>query len=389
MGSVCYAEEPPAQGSFETPVETDPFDVPLSRKVARLLAVNREMCSEQGVSKALSHMVFRREHRLLANSDGTLVESRHTMSTASAQATAVGDGTAKTRSFEAAPLGAGYEHIEAKFRVSEAARVGEEAVRKLHAKASPTGEMDLVLHPSHLYLTMHESVGHALELDRVLGMEESLAGSSFATTDKLGSLRYGSAAMNIVCDNTMPFGLASRGWDDDGVPGQRWHVIRNGVLVDYMTNREVCGAVGAARSHGSCRADSWNAIPILRQSNIGLAPGPEPMTPDALIAGVKRGVYIDGIGAYSIDQRRANFQFGGDCFWEIKDGKLGDMLRDVTYHAMTTAFWGKLDAVCDERFWLPYGVTNCGKGDPMQAAQITHGSAPARFRGVAVRRAGA
>ena len=215
-------------------------------------------------------------------------------------------------------------------------------------------------------------------------MEESLAGSSFATLDLLGKLRYGSPLLNIICDNTLPFGLATRGYDDDGVPGQRWHVIRDGILVDYQTGREVCQAMGAPRSRGSCRADSWASIPIIRQSNLGLAPGTQPLSPEELIAGTDDGIYIEGMGSFSIDQKRQNFQFGGDCFWEIKHGKKGAMLKDVTYQAITTEFWGALDAVCDERFWTPCGVLNCGKGDPMQIAKMTHGSAPARFRQIHV-----
>jgi TldD protein len=182
----------------------------------------------------------------------------------------------------------------------------------------------------------------------------------------------------------MPHGLATRGWDDDGVEGQRWHVIRDGILVDYQTSREVCHAIRAARSHGSCRADSWSSIPIIRQSNIGLEPGREPLTPDELIADTKQGILIDGMGSFSIDQKRQNFQFGGDCFWEIRNGKKGAILSDVTYQAITTEFWGAMDAICDRRFWVPFGVGNCGKGDPGQGARMTHGSAPARFRKIRV-----
>jgi TldD protein len=231
---------------------------------------------------------------------------------------------------------------------------------------------------------MHESIGHATELDRVLGMEESLAGSSFATLDQLGTLRYGSELMTITCDNTLPGGLATMGFDDDGVPGQRWDLIRDGLLVDYQTDRETCHASGAQRSHGSCRADSWASIPIIRQSNFGLAPGTVPLTPDELIADTKDGIYIDGMGSFSIDQKRQNFQFGGDCFWEIRNGRLTGMLKDVTYQAITTDFWRSLDAVCDQRFWQSIGVMNCGKGDPMQIAQMSHSAAPCRFRKVRV-----
>jgi len=257
-------------------------------------------------------------------------------------------------------------------------------VEHLSAKPCPEGRKDLILLPSHLALTMHESIGHATELDRVLGMEESCAGSSFATIDKLGTLKYGSPIMNIVCDNTYPEGLASMGYDDDGVQCQRWDMIRNGILVDYKTNRETCHAIGAKRSHGSCRADSWASIPIMRQSNFSLEPGDQPRTLEELIADTRDGILIDGMGSFSIDQKRVNFQFGGDCFWEIKKGKRRSMLKDVTYQAITTEFWGSLDALCDKRFWEPHGVMGCGKGDPMQVAQMSHASVPSRFRQIRV-----
>ncbi|MCX7015069.1 MAG: TldD/PmbA family protein [Candidatus Sumerlaeota bacterium] len=381
---IRWAREEPRTGCFRTPVRIDPFTVPLEEKIALLLAINAEVLKVKGVRKCHSHMQFKREWRLLANSDGSLIESETCTSGANYQATAVDESTAKRRNFSAYARNIGYEHIRETPLLAEATRVGEEAVAQLKGKPCPVGRKDLVLHPSHLCLTMHESIGHATELDRVLGMEESLAGSSFATVDQLDSLRYGSPLMNVICDNTMPHGLASRGWDDDGVEAQRWPVIRDGILVDYQTSREVCHAIGATRSHGSCRADSWASIPIIRQSNLGLAPGTERLSLEELIGDTKDGIYIEGTGSFSIDQRRHNFQFGGDCFWEIKNGRKGAILKDVTYQAITTEFWGSLDAVCDERFWTPYGVTNCGKGDPQQIAQMTHGSAPARFRQISV-----
>jgi TldD protein len=383
-GGIHWAVEEHHEDVFRTPIEKDPFEVSLDEKIRLLLAVSEEVLSVKGVKKCHSHMHFKREHRFLASTEGSLIESDVYTSSAEYTATAVDETTAKTRYFEAHPLNTGYEHIEKTPLLAEARRVGEEAVAQLKGKPCPVGRKDLILHPSHLALTMHESIGHATELDRVLGMEESLAGSSFATIDKLGTLKYGSPLMNIICDNTMPTGLATRGYDDDGVTGQKWHIIRDGILVDYQTGREVCHAIGAERSRGSCRADSWASIPIIRQSNIGLAPGKEPLTLEELIADTEDGIYIEGMGSFSIDQKRQNFQFGGDCFWEIKNGKRGAVLKDVTYQAITTEFWGSLDAICDERFWVPYGVMSCGKGDPMQVAQMTHGSAPARFRKISV-----
>jgi TldD protein len=381
---IKWAPEPAHVDVFRTPIVKDPFQIPLEQKIELLLAISKEVLAVPGTKKCQGAMQFKTEHRFLTNSEGSVIESWTCTSTADYEATAVDEHTAKTRYFEAYPRNAGYEHIENTPLLAEARRVGEEAVAKLKGAPCPVGKKDLILHPSHLALTMHESIGHATELDRVLGMEESLAGSSFATIDQLGKLKYGSPLMNIICDNTMPFGLATRGYDDDGVPGQRWHVIRDGILVDYQTGREVCHAIGAARSRGSCRADSWASIPIVRQSNIGLAPGTKPLTLDELIADTKDGICIEGMGSFSIDQKRQNFQFGGDCFWEIKNGKKCGMLKDVTYQAITTEFWGSLDAVCDERFWVPHGVMNCGKGDPMQIAQMSHGSAPARFRQINV-----
>jgi len=381
---VRWADEEPHADVYRTPVEKDPFDVSLEEKISLLLGASRAVLAVQGAGKCHAFLHFRRQHRFLANSEGSLMESNVLTSSAWYEATALDEATAKTRYYEAIPRNAGYEHIEASSLVEEATRVGEEAVAKLKGEPCPVGKKDLILHPGHLALTMHESIGHATELDRALGMEESLAGSTFATPDLLGKLQYGSRVMNIICDNTMEGGLATMGFDDDGVPGQRWDLIREGVLVDYQTNRETCPAIGAERSRGSCRADSWGSIPIIRQSNFGLAPGKEPLTLEELIGDTKDGIYIEGMGSFSIDQKRENFQFGGDYFREIKDGKLGAVLKDVTYQAITTEFWNSLDAVCDERFWVPHGVMNCGKGDPMQIAQMSHASAPARFRGINV-----
>lgn len=381
---IEWADEPPHHGVFRTPFRKDPLAVPVRDKAGLLLAVADEVLRVRGVKKCEGYMYFTREGRWFANTEGASFESDTVMGVAQYTATAVGPRTAKTRSLEAYPANAGWEHIEATPLLAEARRVGEEAVAKLKGRPGPTGRRDLVLLPSHLALTMHESIGHATELDRVLGMEESLAGSSFATIDKLGKLKYGSPIMNIVCDNRMPNGLATKGWDDDGVAGQRWPVIQDGILIDYQTGREVCHAIGAKRSHGSCRADSWASIPIIRQSNIGLEPGRKALTPAELIADTKEGILIDGMGSFSIDQKRQNFQFGGDCFWEIRNGKKGAILSDVTYQAITTEFWGSMDAICDRRFWMPFGVGNCGKGDPGQTARMTHGSAPARFRKIRV-----
>jgi TldD protein len=262
--------------------------------------------------------------------------------------------------------------------------VADQAVEHLRAPECPGGVFDLVLDPHNLALTIHESVGHATELDRVLGYEESLAGRSFATPEKLDRMSYGSPLVNFVADNTLPGGLATHGFDDEGVTGQRWHIVEDGMFRGYSTGREVAAEMGYDRSRGSCRADHWSSIPIVRIPNLSLAPGRHPLTPEELIEDTKDGIYIEGRGSFSIDQMRCNFQFGGDAFWRIKDGKLAHMLKNVTYQSMTTDFWGSCDAICDQRFWVPNGVLNCGKGDPMQVSQMTHGAAPARFKGITV-----
>jgi TldD protein len=264
----------------------------------------------------------------------------------------------------------------------EASRVAAEAVEKVQAPAVVPGRYDLILDPEHLSLTIHESCGHPSELDRALGYEANYAGTSFLTPEKQGLFRYGSAAVNLVADNTEPETLAATGYDDDGVACQRWDIVREGLFVGYCTNREVAPKIGERRSRGSNRADSWGSVPIVRIANIGLEPGTA--TLDQLIAGVDRGIYIEGHGSYSIDQRRYNFQFGGDAFWLIEKGRRTQMLRDVIYHGMTPDFWGRCDAVADRMHRRRYGFITCGKGQPGQSGWMTHAASPAQFRQIDV-----
>jgi TldD protein len=329
-------------------------------------------------------MTLRKDERLLLNTDGADLSSEVVTTATGYQATAVGDGDAKTRAYTPPPRTAGYENIDAADLLANAPRVAEQALEHLRARECPMTVTDLILDPLNLALTMHESVGHATELDRALGYEESLAGRSFATPDKLRNLRYGSESVTFVADNTLPGGLATNGFDDDGVSGQRWEIVDHGLFSGYSTSREVAGEIGLERSTGASRADHWSSTPIVRIPNLSLMPGEKRLSLEELIADTDDGIYIEGMGSFSIDQMRCNFQFGGDAFWEIKHGKVVGMLENVTYQSMTTDFWGSCDAVCDERFWVPNGVLNCGKGDPMQVAQMTHGASPARFRRVKV-----
>ena len=384
---VALADEPPHRDRYVTPRVTDPFEVAIERKVAVLLAAHEEILQVTGVRKAHSFLHFKRELKTFANTDGSYLEMDILTSACGLCATAVDDGDAQTRKYEPPQINNGFELVERADLVGNAPRVGAEAVEKLRAPLVTSGPMDLILLPSHMWLTIHESVGHATELDRVIGMEESLSGGSFATLDQLGRLRYGSPLVSFRVLNTRPGLLASTGYDDDGVECQDWDIVRDGILVGYSTNREVARAMGETRSRGSCHADSWSSIPILRMPNLCLMPGRERLSLDDLIADTRQGILIDGDGSFSIDQKRMNFQIGGDAFWEIRDGKRMGMLRGVTYQAITPDFWGSCDAICDESEWRPYGATNCGKGDPMQIGQMTTGCAPARLRAVQVRRA--
>jgi len=381
---VTWAPEAPHRTSFRSPREIDPFKVGVDEKVGLLLEINRRLRKQEGIKKAQGYMTLRQEEKLYANTDGSLMESDVISTGVQYQATAVGAGDAKSRAYVPPPLTKGYENIDAADLLAQTERVAAEAVQHLSAKDCPVGRKTIILDPHNLALTIHESVGHATELDRVLGYEESLAGRSFATPEKLNSLDYGSELVTFRADNTLENGLATQGFDDDGVPGQAWNIVDHGLFVGYGMGREVAAEMGYERSNGTCRADHWGSIPIVRIPNLSLMPGSEPLTLEEIISDTDDGIYIEGMGSFSIDQMRCNFQFGGDAFWEIKNGKIVGMLKNVTYQAMTTEFWNSCDAIADERFWVKNGVLNCGKGDPMQISQMTHGAAPARFRNIAV-----
>jgi TldD protein len=381
---VSLVDEPPKDIRFVSPFRIDPFSIGIEQKVGLLLQVNEILLKHKGIKKATGYMFFGKEHRIIATSDGSILESEVLTSATGYTATAVREGDAKTRTYSPPPRTAGYEVVLDSDLLGNADRVAEQAMEKVMAPECEPGIKDLILDPLNLALTIHESVGHATELDRALGMEESLAGRSFATPDLLGKLRYGSEIVNFVADNTLPGGLATKGFDDDGVEGQRWFIVKDGIFSGYSTSREVAGEIGLKRSTGCCRADHWSSIPIVRQPNLSLMPGEEPLSLDDLISDTDDGIYIEGMGSFSIDQMRVNFQFGGDAFWEIKKGKRTRMLKNVIYQARTTDFWNSCDAICDERFWVPNGVLSCGKGDPMQISQMTHGAAPARFRRINV-----
>jgi TldD protein len=298
-------------------------------------------------------------------------------------------GDFQTRASYAGPQGMGYEYIRNYPWEAEARQAGEEAVMKVAAKPVAAGRYDLVLHPTHLWLTIHESVGHSTELDRALGWEANYAGTSFLKLEDAGTLKFGSPIVNFVADRTQPAGLATVGYDEEGVPAQRWHLVKNGIFVDWQTTRDTAAIVGRTFSYGCLHTESWAAVPFPRMPNVSLEPGAGRTSLDELVAGIDRGILIMGDGSFSIDQQRYNFQFGGQTFWEIQKGKVAGMLRDVAYQSRTTDFWGACDGLGGPDTYRLGGAFNDGKGEPTQVNAVSHGCPVARFRGINVLNTGA
>ena len=379
---VRLAPEPVHRDRVVTPYRIDPFGVALEKKADLLLTTMDALQRHSGIARSSASLWARRDRKLFSSTEGSRVEFDLLAGQGECTATALYDGRFASRSFNTPHLRKGYELIEEADFLREASRVADQAGEKVKAPAVDAGPYDLVLDPEHLSLTIHESCGHPSELDRALGYEANYAGTSFLTTEKRGHFRYGSRHVNLTADNLEPETLAATGYDDDGVACQKWDIIRNGIFVGYCTNREVAPKIGESRSRGSNRADGWGNIPIVRIANIGLEPGEA--TRDQLIADVKRGLYIEGHGSYSIDQRRYNFQFGGDAFWLIENGRRSHMVRDVIYHGITPEFWNSCDGVADPASRRRYGFITCGKGQPGQSGWMTHAASHARFRRVEV-----
>jgi TldD protein len=303
------------------------------------------------------------------------------MTTPTFNVTARKDDVVRTRTFVGLPKTGGWEVAEAAQMIEEADRIAAEAVEFAAAKPIDMGVKDLVLTPSHAMLTIHEIVAHATELDRVMGYEANYAGTSFVKIADIGKLKYGSKLFNVTADRTMPGGLATIGYDDDGVKTTQFPIIREGILVGLQTNREMAHYINEKESRGCTSASSWRDYPFLRMPNVHVEPGGAGSpTPEELIADTKDGVLIDGRGSYSIDQQRYNGQFGGNAFWEIKNGKKTRMVSNVTYNAITTDFWGALDAVCGRESWQMFGTGGDAKGQPTQTNSISHGSPWLRIR---------
>ena len=377
--------------SYTTPIEIDPFTVPITEKADLLLRLNEQLLgySDRGIKKAYSYVQFTREDKTFASTEGSLIQQTIYRSYPGFGCTAIANGDAQSRSYERPALNKGYEHINAPDLLSQVERVAEEAIEKVYAPKGPQGiRSTLILKPTNLFLTIHESVGHPTEIDRVYGYEANFAGTSFATTDKLGKLQYAAPWVNFRGDRTQLGGRSTMGYDDEGVPSQDWFVVKDGILVDYLTDRETAYRLGRPSSNGCAYADSWSSVPMVRIPNLGLEPGPEGGSHTAtlaqMIADTEDGILIDGIGSFSIDQQRRNFQFGGDAFWKVEKGKVVGMLKDVTYHSMTTDFWNRVDAVGPASEREQCGTNMCGKGEPMQIAQMTHACVPVRVRDIQI-----
>ncbi len=382
---VELAPEPAHVAAYETPCQVDPESVSLTTKLDLLTRASEALELEPGVSLGEARMAFRKEEQAFVSSAGADLDQTLRWAGCGLTATSTGPGGIQRRSYPDSGLQyitGGWELLDRYDLLAAAPRVAAEAAALQTAAPCPSGEFDLILDPQQLALQIHESVGHPLELDRVLGGEANYAGTSFATTDQLGSLRYGSDLVTFTADATLPEGVATFGFDDEGVAAQRWTLVDHGILRGYLTSRESAPLIGETRSRGCLRAEGWRHVPIVRMVNLSLEPGPEPLTQEELIGDTRRGLLLSTNRSWSIDQRRVNFQFGCEIAWEIRDGRLGRMYRNPNYQGLTTRFWGSCDAICDAREWSAWGVFNCGKGQPMQIAEMSHGSSPARFRNV-------
>jgi TldD protein len=385
---VKMVPEPAHVDTWQNPFVKDPFRIAIERQLALLLDADREMSRVKGVTLTETSMVFRRIEQLFASSIGSVIHQVKMQSGAGIVATSFHGTEIQKRSYPNSFGGqhqlAGYELVESLDLVGNAQRVAEEAVALHKAPQSPEGTKTIILESSQLGLQIHESVGHPIELDRVLGMEANFAGMSFLTLDKLGKLRYGSDIVNVVADARLEHGpgLGTFGYDDEGVPAQCTNIITAGLFTGYLSNRETAPAIGLNRSGGTMRTESWNRLPIIRMTNISLLPGAWNF--DDLIADTDDAILMETNRSWSIDDRRYHFQFSTELGWEIKGGKKTRMLKNPSYSGITTEFWNSCDAICSRDHWTLWGTPNCGKGQPMQTMGTGHGAAPARFRNIKI-----
>ncbi len=372
------------QDRVSQPVKIDPFSIPMNKKIAFMLDLDKLM-EKEGIIVRNSSMHFSKEWKTFASLEGAYIEMERIVSGAGIQVIATDGREIQVRSYPNSFGGdyarKGYEFIEEMKLAENAERIRDEALQLLKTRPCPTGKMDLIIGPYQMALQLHESVGHPTELDRVLGEEASFAGTSFLTPEKLNNFQFGSKYVNIVADATDPYALGGFPYDDEGVKAKKIYLVKEGIFVGYLNSRETSYKLGL-EPMGAMRADSFNRIPIIRMTSINLEPGNS--TLEELISGVDNGLLIDVNKSWSIDQKRLNFQFGTEIGYEIKNGKIQDMVKNPTYSGITYEFWRSLDGVGNESYYHILGIPNCGKGEPMQVMEVSHGSSYARFRNVNV-----
>jgi TldD protein len=385
---IVLAPEQKAVATWTSPCRVDPFTTSVEQNLELLLRADAEMRSVSGITLAEASMNFHRSRQLFLSTEGSAIDQTRIITGAGIEAYSFKDNDIQKRSYPNSFRGQfqlkGYELLDEVRLVENARRVAEEAVALHQAAQCPQGQCAIILDGSQVGLQIHESIGHPIELDRVLGMEANYAGTSFLTLDKLRHLRYGSEIVSVVADARLEHGpgLGTFAYDDEGVPAQCTDIIKAGEFTGYLSSRETAAAIGERRSNGTMRADGWNRIPLIRMTNISLLPGTWKL--DDLIGDTADGIYMETNRSWSIDDRRYHFQFGCEVGWEIKNGKKVRMLKNPSYSGITTEFWNSCDAICDKSHWTLWGTPNCGKGQPSQTMGTGHGAAPARFRNITV-----
>ena len=388
--NVRLAPEKFVIADWTTPYVIDPFSISIEHNIDLLLKIDAELRAVAGVTLAETNLNFNREEQWFASSEGSEIHQTKYSTGAGYAAHAFVGNEIQKRSYPNSYGGQwqnkGYELVEELKLVENARRIAEEAVALHNADQCPEGVFDLILDSSQLGLQIHESIGHPIELDRVLGMEANFAGASFLTLDKVRKLQYGSEMVNVVADARQEHGpgLGTFAFDDEGVPAQCTPIITNGLFTGYLSSRETAHTIGADRSGGTLRAEGWNRLPMIRMTNISLLPGNTPLSLEQLIASTDHGILMQTNRSWSIDDKRYNFQFGCEIGWEIKNGKRVRIVKNPSYSGITTEFWNALDAICSRQEWTLWGTPNCGKGQPQQVMGTGHGAAPSRFRGVKV-----
>ena len=382
---VFFPQAAPVVDRYRTPISLDPFQVSLETKLNLLLKADEIIRRNRKVKISEAFLGSYQTEKTFASTEGSYIEQEIMECGVGISATAIEGGEVQVRSYPNSFRGnfatKGYEWIESLALHDHAERVAEEAEQLLSAKPCPSKVTTLILDSSQLALQIHESIGHPIELDRILGTEASYAGTSFLKPETVGRFKYGSELVNIVADATLPGGLGTFGYDDEGIRSQRVPIISEGILVNLLTSRETAHHLGK-ESNGTMRADGWNRIPLIRMTNINVEPGE--WTLEQMISDTEEGLFLTTNRSWSIDDKRINFQFGTEIGWEIKGGKLGEMVKNPTYTGITPQFWGSCDAVANQDHWQMWGTPNCGKGEPGQVAHVGHGAAPARFRKVQV-----